>query len=97
MAKADFQLYRAFGGDDAQILGGHIPVFNISHNNERVKIYLTLPLSVIVGLHFTGTTSMSGTSTARTETPVHTLCELYIAVSLQKTDGGLLHVCRNHA
>lgn len=46
MAKADFQIYRAFGGDNAQIIGSQILVFSISHNNKRVKIYLTLPLSV---------------------------------------------------
>lgn len=38
------QLYRAVGNDMAETLSGHILVFSVSHDNERVKIYGHFPL-----------------------------------------------------
>jgi len=38
------QLCRAFGEQTAQSLSGHILVFSVSHDNERVKIYGHFPI-----------------------------------------------------
>ncbi|KAK0258354.1 hypothetical protein LTR91_026232 [Friedmanniomyces endolithicus] len=41
---AIIQLCRTAGGDSAQSLSGHILVFSVSHDNERVKIYGHFPI-----------------------------------------------------
>ncbi|KAK0889506.1 hypothetical protein LTR02_015415 [Friedmanniomyces endolithicus] len=82
---AIIQLCRTAGGDSAQSLSGHILVFSVSHDNERVKIYGHFPIiqdgRITFHRYYVHDYSQTVT-TAETETQGQILLELSTAISI---------------